>query len=51
MSKFEKPLLSNTFFSFIFCSKMTVYTAEKEQMKYFAPNSPIKIEFSVQTAA
>ena len=36
--KFEKSLFSNTFFSFIFRSKMIVHTAEKEQMKYFVQN-------------
>ena len=48
--KFEKTLFSNTFFSFIFHSKITVHTAEKKQIKYFAPNQPSKIAFSVQTA-
>ena len=37
-SKFEKSLFSNTFFSFIFPIKMIVYTAEKDQIKYFAQN-------------
>ena len=36
--KFEKSLFSNTFFSFIFPIKMIVYTAEKDQIKYFAQN-------------
>ena len=35
---FEKSLFSNKFFSFTFHSKMTVHTAEKDQMKYFVQN-------------
>ena len=31
-------LFGNTFSSFIFRSKMTVYTAEKDQIKYFDQN-------------
>ena len=34
--KFEKSLFSNKFFNFIFRSKMTVHTAENNQIKYFA---------------
>ena len=36
--KFEKGLFSNKFFSFLFRSKMTVHTAENDQIKYFAQN-------------
>ena len=36
--KFEKSLFKNTFFSFIFRSKIIVHTAEKNQVKYFAQN-------------
>ena len=34
--KFEKSLFSNKFFSFIYLSKMTVHTAEKDRIKYLA---------------
>ena len=36
--KFEKNLFSNKFFSFTFRIKLIVYTAEKDQIKYFAQN-------------
>ena len=36
--KFEKSLFSSKFFSFIYRSKMTVRTAEKNLIKYFAQN-------------
>ena len=36
--KFKKILFSNTFFSFIFRSKMIVHTAGKNPIKYFAQN-------------
>ena len=36
--KFEKSLCSNKFFSFMYRIKMTVHTAEKDQIKYFAQN-------------
>ena len=43
--KFEKSLSINTFFSFIFRSKMIVHTAGKDQIKYFGQNLPGKITF------
>ena len=50
--KLEKSLFNNTFFSSIFCSKMIVHTAEKDQIKYFAQNQLGKITFFyAQTAA
>ena len=36
--KFLKSLFWNTFFSFIFRSKIIINTAEKDQIKYFAQN-------------
>ena len=36
--KFGKGLFNNTFFSFIFHSKMIDHAAEKDQIKYFAQN-------------
>ena len=36
--KFKKSLFSNTFFNFIFRSKMIVHTAGKDPIKYFAQN-------------
>ena len=36
--KFEKSLFKNKIFSFISRSKMTVHTAEKDQIKYFDQN-------------
>ena len=36
--KFEKSLFSNTFFSFIFRSKMIIHTVEKDQIKQFGQN-------------
>ena len=36
--KFEKILFNNTFSSFIFGSKMIVYTIEKDQITYFSRN-------------
>ena len=36
--KFLKSLFWNTFFSFMFRSKIIINTAEKDQIKYFAQN-------------
>ena len=40
-------LFGNTFSSFIFRSKMTVYTAEKDQIKYFDQNQDQVAEIAV----
>ena len=45
-------LFNNTFFSFIFHSKMLAHTAEKDQIKYFAQSCLGKIAlFYEQSAA
>ena len=50
--EFGKTLFSNKFFSWIFRSKMTVHTIEKDQIKYFAYSQLGKIIFFyVQYAA
>ena len=50
--KFENSLISNMFFSFIFCGDMILDKVEKDQIKYFAQSVKCQnVFFSVQTAA
>ena len=43
--KFEYILFSNKLFRCVFRSKRTIYTAENDQIKYFAQNELVKITF------